>query len=118
MVVYDNEFETKENKIYTKDKIEPQFQYGEVGGGVEGMGGGRGGENNVVVPKKKRILICFDSATQRVQPTVPTFFLLSDTDQSNNTKIMRAGNNNDSITIINNYNKHNIYDNNRSNCIT
>ena len=28
MVVYD-EFETKENKIWTKDKIEPQFQYGE-----------------------------------------------------------------------------------------
>ena len=28
MVMYD-EFETKENKISTKDKIEPQFQYGE-----------------------------------------------------------------------------------------
>ena len=28
MVMYD-EFETKENKIQTKDKIEPQFQYGE-----------------------------------------------------------------------------------------
>ena len=26
--MYD-EFETKENKIQTKDKIEPQFQYGE-----------------------------------------------------------------------------------------
>ena len=24
MVMYDNEFETKENKIQTKDKIEPQ----------------------------------------------------------------------------------------------
>ena len=24
MVMYDNEFETKENKIYIKDKIEPQ----------------------------------------------------------------------------------------------
>ena len=24
MVMYDNEFETKENKINTKDKIEPQ----------------------------------------------------------------------------------------------
>ena len=24
MVIYDNEFETKENKIYTKDKIELQ----------------------------------------------------------------------------------------------
>ena len=33
MVMYDNEFEPKENKIQTKDKIEPQFQYGEVGGG-------------------------------------------------------------------------------------
>ena len=71
--------------------------------------------------KKKRILICFDSASHRVQPTVPTFFLLSDTDQSNNTQIMRTGNNNDSITIINNNNNNNnnnIYDNNRSNCIT
>ena len=28
MVMYD-EFETKENKIQTKDKIEPQFQHGE-----------------------------------------------------------------------------------------
>ena len=37
MVMYDNEFETKENKIYTKDKIEPQFQYGEVGGGWSGV---------------------------------------------------------------------------------
>ena len=27
MVMYDNEFETKENKIWTKDKIEPQHQY-------------------------------------------------------------------------------------------
>ena len=79
------------------------------------------GENNVVVTKKKRILICFDSASHRVQPTVPTFFLLSDTDQSNNTQIMRTGNNNDSITIIdknNNNINNNIYDNNRSNCIT
>ena len=24
MVIYDNEFETKENKIWTKDEIEPQ----------------------------------------------------------------------------------------------
>ena len=24
VVLYDNEFETKENKIWTKDKIEPQ----------------------------------------------------------------------------------------------
>ena len=62
------------------------------------------GENNVVVTKKKRILICFDSASQRVQPTVPTFLLLSDTDQLNNTQIMRTGNKNDSITIINNNN--------------
>ena len=36
MVMCDNEFETKENKIKTKDKIEPQFQYGEVGGGGVG----------------------------------------------------------------------------------
>ena len=41
-------------------------------------------ENNVVATKKI-ILICFDSASRRVQPTVPTFFLLNDTDQSNNT---------------------------------
>ena len=27
MVMYDNEFETKEKKIYTKDKIEPQHIY-------------------------------------------------------------------------------------------
>ena len=47
MVMCDNEFETKEKKIQTKDKIEPQFQYGEVGGG------GGWGENNVVVTKKK-----------------------------------------------------------------
>ena len=64
--------------------------------------------------------ICFDSASQKVQPTVPTFFfffLLSFTDQSN-TEIMRTGNNNDSITIINNNNSNNnndIYDNNTSN---
>ena len=24
IVIYDNEFETKENRIWTKDKIEPQ----------------------------------------------------------------------------------------------
>ena len=24
MIIYDNEFETKENKIWTRDKIEPQ----------------------------------------------------------------------------------------------
>ena len=64
-------------------------------------------------------MICFDSASQRVQPTVPTFFWLSDTDQSNNTQIMRIGNKNDSITIINNNNNNNnnnnIYDNNRCN---
>ena len=33
MVMYDNEFKTKENKILTKIKTEPQFQYGEEGGG-------------------------------------------------------------------------------------
>ena len=85
-----------------------------------GEGGGGGGEVNVVVTKKG-ILICFDSASHRVQPTVPTFFLLSDTDQSNNTQIMRSGNNNHSITTIdnsNNNNNNNIYDNNRSKCIT
>ena len=27
MVIYDNEFETTENKIWTKDKIEPQHIY-------------------------------------------------------------------------------------------
>ena len=27
MVMYDNEFETKENKIETKEKIEPQHIY-------------------------------------------------------------------------------------------
>ena len=27
MVMYDNEFETKENKVETKDKIEPQHMY-------------------------------------------------------------------------------------------
>ena len=45
--------------------------------------------------------ICFDSASQRLRPTVPTFFWLSYTDQSNNTQIMRTENNNDSVTIIN-----------------
>ena len=61
--------------------------------------------------------ICFDSASQRLRPTVPTFFWLSYTDQSNNTQIMRTENNNDSVTIINNNNNNNdnIYDNNRSN---
>ena len=83
-----------------------------------GWGGG-GGE----FVTKRRILIRFDSASQRVQPTVPTFSLLSHADQSNNTQIRRTGNNNDSITIINNNNNNNsntnnIYDNNRSNCIT
>jgi len=29
MVMYANEFETKENKILTKDKIEPQRKYSE-----------------------------------------------------------------------------------------
>ena len=29
MVMYYKEFETKEKKIQIKDKIEPQFQYGE-----------------------------------------------------------------------------------------
>ena len=48
--------------------------------------------------------ICFDSASQRLRPTVPTFFWLSYTDQSNNTQIMRTENNNDSVTIINNNN--------------
>ena len=47
MVMYDNEFETKQNKIQTKDKVEPQFQYGEEGGGG-------GGENNVVTKKIKQ----------------------------------------------------------------
>ena len=27
IVMYDNEFETKENKIWTKDKIKPQHIY-------------------------------------------------------------------------------------------
>ena len=37
----------------------------------------------MLLSQKKSILInFFDSANQRVQPTVPTFFLLSDTDQS------------------------------------
>ena len=27
MIMYDNEFETKENKIWTKDKIEPQHSH-------------------------------------------------------------------------------------------
>ena len=27
MVIYDNEFETKTNKIWTKDKIEPQHMH-------------------------------------------------------------------------------------------
>ena len=57
--------------------------------------------------------VCFDSASQRLEPTVPTFFWLSYTDQSNNTQIMSTESNNDSVTIINNNN--NIYDNNRSN---
>ena len=77
----------------------------------------RWGENNVVATKKI-ILICFDCASRRVQPTVPTFSLLSHTDQSNNSQLRRTGNNNDSITIINNNNNNNnnnIYDNNRSN---
>ena len=30
MVMYDNEFETKENEIETKDKIEPQHSVGAV----------------------------------------------------------------------------------------
>ena len=34
--------------------------------------------------------ICFDSASQRLRPTVPTLFWLSYTDQSNNTQIMRT----------------------------
>ena len=29
--MYDNEFETKENKIWTKDKIEPQHIYQQQG---------------------------------------------------------------------------------------
>ena len=49
MVMYDNEFETKENKIQTKEKIRPQFQYGEGGGG----------KNNVVVTKKKNYFDLF-----------------------------------------------------------
>ena len=76
---------------------------------------GRGGGEFVT---KRRILIRFDSASQRVQPTVPTFSLLSHTDQSNNSQLRRTGNNNDSITIINNNNNNNnnnIYDNNNNN---
>ena len=69
----------------------------------------------IMLLSQKNNLICFDSASQRVQPIVPTFFSLSDTEQSNNTQIMRTGNNNDSITILNNNNNNNIYDNNRSN---
>ena len=30
MVIYDNEFETKENKIWTKDKIELQHRHSSV----------------------------------------------------------------------------------------
>ena len=51
--------------------------------------------------------ICFDSASQRLRPTVPTFFWLSHTDQSNNTQILRTENNNDSVTVINNNNNNN-----------
>ena len=32
--MYDNEFETKENKIWTKDKIEPQHIYQQQGNWV------------------------------------------------------------------------------------
>ena len=39
MVMYDNKLKTKENNIYTKDKIEPQFQSGEKGGVGRGGGG-------------------------------------------------------------------------------
>ena len=39
LVMSDNEFETKENKIQTPDKMEPQCQYS---------------ENNVVVTKKNQ----------------------------------------------------------------
>ena len=56
---------------------------------MESLGeGGRGGGvvTIMLLSPKKRILICFDSASYRVQPTVPTLFLLSDTDQSNNNK--------------------------------
>ena len=60
--------------------------------------------------------ICFDRASQRLQPTVPTFFWLSYTDQSNNTQIMRTENNNDSVTLINNNNNHN--NNNNINFMT
>ena len=49
MVMYDNEFETKENKIQTNDKIEPQFQYGEVGR----EGGGGGGVRIMLLSQKK-----------------------------------------------------------------
>ena len=104
----------KQKKIKFRPRIKLNHNFS-----MERLGaGGLWGENNVVVTKKKRTLICFDSASQRVQPTVPTFVWLSDTDQSNNTQIMSIGNNNDSITIINNNNNNNnnnIYDNNRSN---
>ena len=56
MVMYDNEFKTKENKIQTKDKIEPQhiYQFIFLDFGMERGGGGRGDENsNVVVVTKK-----------------------------------------------------------------
>ena len=55
MVMYDNKLKTKENNIYTKDKIEPQFQSGEKGGVGRGGGGGGGGvlRIGVVVVTKK-----------------------------------------------------------------
>ena len=37
------------------------------------VGGGGWGEQ-MLLSQKRIILICFDSASQRVQPTVPTFF--------------------------------------------
>ena len=37
MVMYVNEFETKENKIWTKDKVEPQHIHGRPG--VSNLGG-------------------------------------------------------------------------------
>ena len=55
-------------------------------------GGAHFRNSTMLLSQKKRILICFDSASHRVQPTVPTFFLVSDTDQSHNTQLMTTGN--------------------------
>ena len=36
MVLYDNDFETKENKIETKDKFEPQHNYIQIVSSFQG----------------------------------------------------------------------------------